>query len=296
LLYGSGKESNSINLFIYSPVTSVFYVLKYHVKYFLYKLGLAGWIYRRLFRIASQKNRHKNARYLATNPGTALPGDLFLFETYQLDYRKFIEDGRLAAEEIIEWTKPFLPHYSLRVLDWGCGAARICRHLPPLLPDAMIFGCDTNEFLISENKKQVPGIVFSTINGFPPLLYADSYFDLVYGFSVLTHIDAGMQENWLKELHRITKPDGIVLVTTHGAAFLKQLIGPQKKRLKATGIYTQSYPLHGHRMMTTYHDAQHFKKMLAPFFSVKIFFDGSMYPAKAGGQDLWILERMPNNK
>lgn len=47
----------------------------------------------------------------------------------------------------------------------------------------------------------------------PPLPYDDRFFDLVYVISVFTHLDEDAQYQWLTELRRITKPDGIVLAT-----------------------------------------------------------------------------------
>ena len=272
------------------------HVLKYYCKYLLYRLQLAGWLHRQLFRLALQKNRKQNEQFRKTFPAILLPSNKHLFETYQPEYRKFIEDGALAAAEILCWTKPYLAVCEPVILDWGCGAGRIVRHIPSIWPNSILYACDTNEALIEWNKAAYQGITFSTVNSFPPLLYADQFFDLVYGFSVLTHIPATQQTPWIAELHRVIKNKGILLLTTHGSAFIHQLLPFQKKELNAKGIYTQAYARHGHRMMSTYHEPGHLQKILAPYFTVKEFFDGTSYPEKAGGQDVWILCRNPGNE
>jgi ubiquinone/menaquinone biosynthesis C-methylase UbiE len=75
--------------------------------------------------------------------------------------------------------------------------------------------------------------------------FADNRFQLVFGFSVLTHIDAAHQRSWLTEMHRVLSANGILLVTTHGRAYENKLAAAEKKWLEENGIVTQSYPAAG---------------------------------------------------
>jgi SAM-dependent methyltransferase len=43
-------------------------------------------------------------------------------------------------------------------------------------------------------------------------------FDFVFGISVFTHLDQPHEDFWLKELHRIIRPNGLILVSVHGDA------------------------------------------------------------------------------
>lgn len=202
-----------------------------------------------------------------------------------------MEDGALAAAEIIRWTKPYLGKPDPKILDWGCGVGRITRHIPTVVPQALVYGCDANESMIQWNNENYPGITFTTINNFPPTLYAPAFFDLVFGFSVFTHIDAAMQLNWLAELHRILSPNGILLITTHGSNYHHQLRPQEKAMLLAKGIYTRHYPKQGHRLMTSWHQPLLFRKILEPYFKVREMYEGKEHPQKAGGHDLWILQK-----
>ena len=264
---------------------------KPYLKQLLYRLRMAEWLDGFNYRSQSAINKTKNRLYLQQNPDTVLPDDYVLYETYQLNYRKFIEDGKLASKEIYGWTKNHIPEISPRILDWGCGAARVTRHLPGLQPNALLYGCDTNEALTEWNKIHFSGITFSTINHFTPTMYADSFFDLVYGFSVFTHIDAAKQEEWVEELFRILKQNGILLITTHGSKYAEQLLPNEKRELKREGIFTKRFAKQGHRMMTSYQLSTHFKKILDPLFTIIEYYDGSDHPDKAGGQDVWILRK-----
>jgi 8-oxo-dGTP diphosphatase len=57
--------------------------------------------------------------------------------------------------------------------------------------------------------------VFSVNGPLPPLPYAESSFDLVYGVSVFTHLSEEHQRAWLPELRRILKPGGLLLLSFH---------------------------------------------------------------------------------
>lgn len=250
---------------------------------------MAPLLDRLLYAFARFQNKKSNRAYLETHPGIVLPPDYDLYETFRLNYRKFMEDGALAAKEIIEWTSPYISSPEPRILDWGCGVGRITKHIRLLNPGAIIYGCDINERMIAWDKENYPGISFTVISNFVPTLYAPGFFNLVYGISILTHIEAEQQLNWITELHRILENKGVLLVTTQGSHYQSRLLPFQKAQLRRKGIFTQGYPGKGHRMMSTYHTEAHFRRLLEPYFTVREYFDGKQHPSKMGGQDVWIL-------
>lgn len=236
-------------------------------------------------------NARKNRSFLRSNHRFRLPPDRYLHETYRLDYQEYAEDGRLTAEEIMERVKPFIPSDKLRVLEWGCGVARITRHLNAIPGIVDVVGVDVNPGMIEWNRANIPEATFAIIDHSPPMNIQSERFDLVIGISVLTHIDASLQEAWLSEICRILDPGGIFLFTTHGMAFLEKLNAIEQKRLLIEGVYTKTYIQEGHRMMSTYQNAKFFHEMLTRHFEVLEFHDGSQYPKTAGGQDLWLVRR-----
>jgi SAM-dependent methyltransferase len=112
-----------------------------------------------------------------------------------------------------------------RVLDFGCGSARVLRQFLPEAERAEFWGCDIDAPSIAwvEANLSPPLRVFHS--GFaPPLpLDADS-FDLVYATSVFTHIDE-LWSDWLLELHRILAPGGRLVSSFLGKGMWELLIG-----------------------------------------------------------------------
>ncbi len=101
-----------------------------------------------------------------------------------------------------------------RVLDWGVGCGRIARHIAPSMPDRF-HGCDIDRDNVSWCAANLPGSYApSTLQ--PPLPYADSMFDVIYGVSVFTHLRAHWEAKWLEELHRVLRPGGVIMMTVHG--------------------------------------------------------------------------------
>lgn len=243
-----------------------------------------------LYRWQQLINARSNQQFKELHPEIVLPDAYTLYESYQLNYKKYIEDGKLTAAEIIEAVKPYLSN-TPTLLDWGCGPARITRHLQKFAGAASIYASDPNIETILWNQKSIPNIHFEVQEKYPPLPFRDTYFDLVIGFSVLTHIPTQDQRKWLHEIHRILKPKGVAWLTTHGHYFIKRLSEKEKQEIKIKGMYNTSYPQPGHRMMSTYHLPEKWKIVLEEYFDILEYWEGEKNPNKAGKQDLWILRK-----
>jgi SAM-dependent methyltransferase len=266
--------------------------VKRWLKDIFYYTGNARLLDRAIYSWSKFTHSAMNNRYKKNHPGIPLPPAYFLYETYMSDYERYMEDGRIAAQEITDWTLPYLPINPLMVMEWGCGVARIVRHLPAILPeDAGIFACDINEKMIKWDSENIKGIEFSRTGHLPPTSYSPGQFNIVYAISVFTHIDGREHLPWILEMHRILIPGGIFLFTTHGKNYYQQLAAKELKQLDKEGYFTRSYPDKGHRMMTTYNEAGQFKIMVSAYFDVLEFHDGQVDHGKTGGQDLWILRK-----
>lgn len=259
-----------------------------------YRTRLAGVLDFILFQFAFFRNRKRNSDFRKENPDLIIPPDYLLYETYRLDYKQFFEDGEGTAKEIIAWTKDFVPTGPLRILDWGCGISRVVVHMRKFTsPGTSIYGCDINDRMIEFNRRHHSGIFFSNIFYHPPTNYDNGYFDFIYALSVFTHIEASCQELWIKEMHRILKDKAVFLFTTHGGLFYAKLLRGEKRQLDQNGAFTKAYRQKGHRMMSTYNSEAIFRKQLQPYFEVLEFHDGAADLRKTGGQDLWIVRKLP---
>jgi SAM-dependent methyltransferase len=103
-----------------------------------------------------------------------------------------------------------------RALDFGCGAGRILRHAAAEDPGCEYWGCDIDPASIAWLEQHASPPLHVLRNGdWPPLPIADAHFDLIWAFSVFTHLTDAWSA-WLVELHRLLKPDGILVATVFG--------------------------------------------------------------------------------
>jgi SAM-dependent methyltransferase len=109
-----------------------------------------------------------------------------------------------------------------RVLDFGCGAGRTLRHFLDEAKRGEFYGCDIDASSIAWLKENLspPLHVFENAEE-PGLPQPDHSFDLVYAFSVFTHL-TDHWAGWLVELHRVLKPRGLLFAT-----FLNEGLWPE---------------------------------------------------------------------
>lgn len=269
--------------------------IKKYIKRFFEQLQLNGILKTMHFNGVKAWYYFSNQSFKKANPLIAIPDSTYLFETYQLNYKQYFEQGKLAAKEICLWTEPYLQMEVPTILDWGCGTGRVIQHVHSYAPYALLYGADSNAEMIQWNSKNLSGIDFTGIQAMPPTTYPSNYFNLVFGISVFTHLSKSATIEWVIELHRIIQTEGILLVTTHGSFFMPQLFATEKNQLLETGFFSKSFSANnnvvGDRNDTSYHTQAYFEELISHYFKIVSFYDGSKHPKKMGGQDLWILQK-----
>lgn len=125
-----------------------------------------------------------------------------------------------------------------RVLDWGCGCGRLTRYLSGF---EEVFGADIDADNASWCSANL-GIAASSVALNPPMPYTSSFFDLIVGNSVFTHLDEATQNLWLEELARVVKPSGVVMVSIQSIADLPRetFDSRQYEQLLIAGILSDS--------------------------------------------------------
>lgn len=121
-----------------------------------------------------------------------------------------------------------------RILDWGCGCGRMLRFFNAA-DRSRLTGIDIDPQNVEWSKANMPGIAFECVAVDPPTPFEDDSFDLIYANSVVPHLTVDDQFAWLKELARITAPEGIVALTVH-ARYSWVLLGWQEMDPLATVI------------------------------------------------------------
>jgi SAM-dependent methyltransferase len=112
-----------------------------------------------------------------------------------------------------------------KVLDFGCGVGRTLSQFGAEAESAEFWGCDIHGPSVDWMRRSIcpPFHIFQ--NGArPPLPLADGYFDLIYAWSVYTHITDDWAD-WLLEHRRLLADDGLLLVSFLGEGMTRPLIG-----------------------------------------------------------------------
>lgn len=95
-----------------------------------------------------------------------------------------------------------------RLFDFGAASGRVLRHFAAQQPHVDLACADVNENHVEWVSKHLsPDIYAFQCTNIPALPIEDNSFDLVYAFSVFTHVDE-WETTWLAELRRILKPGG----------------------------------------------------------------------------------------
>lgn len=100
-----------------------------------------------------------------------------------------------------------------RILDFGCGTCRALLAMLEHYPRAEAFGCDLKGDVLSWVKRYHPELTVRPTSAAPPLPEDYTGFDLVYAFSVWTHMPAEACQGWLDHLHTRLNPGGVVVLT-----------------------------------------------------------------------------------
>lgn len=104
------------------------------------------------------------------------------------------------------------PHLrsGMRVADLGCGHGRLLQVLAQLEMSLALHGCDLSPVLVQNTKTAVPQaeVQVADIEALP---YPGSFFDAAFSTEVLEHLLE--PRKGLKEIHRVLKPGGWLLVS-----------------------------------------------------------------------------------
>jgi SAM-dependent methyltransferase len=109
------------------------------------------------------------------------------------------------------------------VLDFGCGWGRHLRYFLRDVPFSRLYGVDPDAAAITFCKEEARYGNFGVSDYHPPLDFRDELFDVVYAYSVFSHLAPAVAAEWSRELWRILKPDGVLIMTVRDRYFLDRL-------------------------------------------------------------------------
>lgn len=175
------------------------------------------------------------------------------------------------------------------ILDFGCGCGRIIRHFASQ-NKYNLFGSDLNPDLISWCDKNLTFGKFCTNNLVPPLNYEDSFFDLIYARSVFTHLGKELQLEWINELKRILRPDGLLYFTTHGNITIAPLSKAEQDKFNNDEIVLHNSFGEGDNKYSSYQSFKWTIENLLDGFSLVAYQEGSKNLHLR--QDVYILRKL----
>lgn len=268
-------------------------VLKPYMSAFLRRFRLLAGVEKLRFFLKRRTFKNSNTKFLNEHPDIEIPPDFFLYETYMLHYELYYKDGLETAREIVNLLgrRYNILQKDMRCLDWGCGPARVTRHLPGLLPGVELHGADYNERYINWCKSKIKGIQFKQTHISPPTLYADAYFSIVIGLSVFTHLSELNHYAWLNELYRIIKPGGVLFITTQGKSYAHKLSVNERQKFNEAKLIVRDGVLEGNRLFSAFQPPHFVKSFVKDKFEVIEFIPGKAN-RKSPEQDKWMLKKI----
>jgi SAM-dependent methyltransferase len=133
--------------------------------------------------------------------------------------------GKALRETVDRLLPPGWSWSGKRVLDFGCGAGRVLRHFMPEAAEGDFTGCDIDAAGVAWLNANLNPPLHAFVNGeLPPLPRPNASFDLIYAFSVFTHLTDSWSA-WLVELHRLLAPEGVLIASFLGEGMSELVAG-----------------------------------------------------------------------
>lgn len=271
-----------------------FHVMKSVILDFARFFGLAKVLDTLRFTYFYLKNYSKNKAFSKEHPGLKLPPDYIMYESFKLDYEKYYCGGADSAKWVCDILEKYLSLNGIKILDWGCGPARITRHLPSLISNGEVYGTDYNGNSIQWNLENITNVRFFYNEIDKPLDFNSESFDAIIGISIFTHLSEENHYFWIKELHRILKDGGIAFLTTAGDDF-REIMSAEEKQIYNSGtLVVRGKTKEGHRTYVAFQPVNFFNTLVNNYFKVLKFKKGEKQ-SWGIAQDYWVLQKMPSN-
>ncbi len=193
----------------------------------------------------------QNARFREAHPDFDPPPlwwmhDMYRHTSYDLYWRTGQETAAALAACIDAHVRAGEP----RVADWGCGLARVLRHLPERYRRT---GFDYNAHAVNWCAEYIRDVQFFHNGLMPPLPASAASFDALYALSVFTHLSEEAHDAWIHDIARVLAPGGIFLGAFHMKLSPGQLLPEEQARFDAGKLVVRGRVKEGSRTYVAYH-------------------------------------------
>ncbi len=258
----------------------------------LRKLGLLTPAFRIYEKVSAMDLHAKGRQHFHVRPaeGPVPPSDLIVLVAGTPNVEWFLSLGRSMFQILIDVLKKngTAAETMQAVLELGCGCGRVLRYWG-MVHGPEVHGTDYNPRLIEWCRRNLPFAHYGINTLHPPLAYTDEKFDFIYATSVFTHMSEELQSSWMKELARILKPGGYLLITTHGTSYRERLTEREIELFDAGNLVVRYEEASGMNLCSAYHPESYVRNQLATGYSVCDF-----VPAGTQGgvyQDIYLLKK-----
>jgi len=250
-------------------------------------LSLVDYLY---YLINLKNNRLSNKAFAETHPDFLLPPSELAYDAYgHTNWDAYFHTGKEHAQYISNLIRKNSSNRSLAICEWGCGPARILRHIPQFFEDRSLslYGFDYNRQTIQWCQANIRNIVFKQNFLSPPLDQDADSFDCLYCVSVFTHLSRDMHFAWMKEISRVVKPNGLVIITTHGERAKKRLLKRELQMFEKGELVIRDKVDEGKRTFVAYHPPSFVREKLLANLSVVEHIKNPI--PRSLTQDIWVV-------
>jgi SAM-dependent methyltransferase len=105
-------------------------------------------------------------------------------------------------------------------IDFGCGWGRLTRFFTRHFESENLIGLDTLQEMVDDCTTANEWATFRRVDLAPPTDMASASCDLIYAYSVFSHLSESAHDLWIAEFARLLRPGGLLVVTTRGRDFI----------------------------------------------------------------------------
>jgi SAM-dependent methyltransferase len=205
--------------------------------------------------------------------------------------KEFVSVGRATARDLreaFESVRDSSADYG-RWLDFGCGTGRIARFVDEIPVVRTICGVDVDEEAIRWDRRNLATGSYLRLTLDPSLPLPDASFDVVFAVSVFSHLAEESQREWLREVHRVLRPDGLFLASTHSEKLRysrPDLTLEQHQSLNARGfLFARGNG--AFKNDSTFHTSRYLEQEWGQWFRMRLHREFGL----AGYQDLTVWQK-----
>lgn len=261
------------------------------IQHLLRNAGLLGLVERVRYVLSVLNCAAQNRKFVLENPDFKVPPQALAYDAYSAPHWNFYKtSGEKTASELFSMvSKHIAKNELINILEWGCGPARVIRHIPHAFDaEVKVLGCDYNPESINWCKNNIPNVEFVLNALSPPLPFDSNQFDFIYSISVFTHLSESVSHQWIDELYRVTRPNGILIISMNGDSRMSFLLPDELVVYKTKGIVIRDKFEEGKKMFFSCHSPKYLRESLfRNFLVLEHVPEGFPYT----GQDMWIIKK-----